>query len=104
MGMDRNITLVRGIKVNYSQIEPYDFEELDYPHGVEWYGNGEYDTDYVIVGSRFVSLYDICGSVSLERDAFSTENDEKILKFCTNVLSMDCTSADIQNWAVADLS
>ena len=104
MGMNRNITLVRGIKVNYSQIEPYDFNELDYPHGVGWYGNGEYNTDHVIVGSIFVSLYDIRGSLSLQCDAFSTKNDDEILKFCANVLSMDCASDDIKNWVVADLS
>ena len=103
MGMDRNITLVRGIKVEYSATNIEDLDALDYPDGVYWYGNGEYDTDYVIIGSRFVDVCDIQGSVDIGEKAFSTENDGKIYNFCRGVLKMP-VSADIKNWAVADFS
>ncbi len=104
MGMNKNITLARGIKVEYSALDEKDLDDFDFPNGVYWYGNGEYDTDYVIIGSRFVDICDIQGSIDVGNKAFSAENDEKIFNFCLNVLGLFCDRSDIRNWAVADFS
>ena len=106
MGMNRNITLVRGIKVEYSAINGKDLDDFEFPNGVGWYGNGEYDTDYVIIGdwAHGVDLSEIQGSVEINNDSFSVENDEKIFNFCLNVLGLFCDRSDIKNWAVADFS
>ena len=104
MGMNRNITLVRGIKVEYSALDGKDLDDFEFPDGVYWYCNGEC--------SYFVYICDIQRSIDVEDKAFpiavhfgqSTENDEKILNFCLNVLRLFCDSSDIKNWAVADFS
>lgn len=104
MGMNRNITLVRGMRVERSALNGRDIDDFDFQNGVYWYGNGEYDTDYVIIGSCFVDICDIQGSVEIGNKAFSTEDDEKIFKFCLYVLDLFCNRSDIKNWAVAELS
>jgi len=104
MGMDKNITLARGIKVGDSALGGRDLDDFDFPKGVYWYGNGEYCTDYVIIGSHFFDIRDIEGSIEAGDNAFSTENDEKIFNFCLNVLGLSCDRSDIKNWVVADYS
>lgn len=104
MTMIKNITLVRGIKVEYSALDGKDLDDFYFPKGVYWYGNGEYCTDYVIIGSHFVDICDIQGSVDVGDKAFSAENDEKIFNFCLTVLGLFCDRSDIKNWVVADFS
>ena len=100
MGMNRNITLVRGIKVGHSALDGKDIDDFEFPYGVYWYPN---DTDYVI-GSHFVELSEIQDSIEVDDDLFSTEYDEKAFSFCLNVLGLFCDRSDIKIWAVAELS